>query len=76
MACTGNDGTVLHDRDAVGVLDGGNSLGNDDPGDPGIIPVQRIIQFCFGDQVQCTGRVIQNEDLSLFQERTRDGDTL
>ena len=76
MSSTGGDGAAVKHDDPVGVADRCDALGNDDSGDIGIVPVQCLIELCLRFQVERAGAVIEDQNLSPFQEHTGNGDPL
>ena len=75
-------GTLFHDvlciyhRNAVGVADRGEAVGNHHDGFPLAETVDASLDPLLGDTVQRRSRFIQNQDRRILQKHTRDGDAL
>ena len=70
------DPAVFEHKDLVGVLHGGNALGNDDPRGVGNRLTERAADQRVGLGVHRAGGVVQNEDLRLFEQGARDAKAL
>ena len=69
-------GAAVENDDLIRILHGGNTLCNDNLG-----RVRDFLRECLADErirfgIDRTGRVIKNEDLRLFQQRTRNSESL
>ena len=69
-------GAAVENDDLIRILHGGNTLCNDNLG-----RVRDFLRECLADErirfgIDRTGRVIKNEDLRLFQQRTRNAESL
>ena len=69
-------GAAVENDDLIRILHRGNTLCNDNLG-----RVRDLLRECLADKrirfgIDRTGRVIKNEDLRLFQQRTRNAESL
>ena len=75
-------GTLLHDmlgihnRDAIGVADCGETMGDHDDGLTLAEAIDALLDSLFRDAVQRRGCLIKDQDRRILQEDTRDGNTL
>ena len=69
--------TVLRDNDdLVGVLDGGESVSDDDGGSAVAKLLERLLNEDLGRVIEGAGRLVKNEDRGVLEEDARDGNTL
>ena len=61
---------VFHDNDDVGILNGGNTLGNDQLGGSGNFFLEGLADHSVRMGIHSGGRVVQDQDLRLFQQGT------
>ncbi len=69
-------GAFLQHQDPVGVLHGGQAMGDRDHGPalPGAF--KRFLNFMLGLAVECAGGLIQKQDRRVLQHRPSDADPL
>ena len=71
-----DDPAVLHHQDQVGVADGGEPVRDDEAGPVRAQRRHRPLQQHLGAGVHRAGRLVQDQQRRLGQERPRDGDEL
>lgn len=76
MSSTGSDSTAVEHDDPIGTADRCDALGDDDPGDIGIVLVQCLVLLSLRLQVECAGAVIEDQNLAAFKQRTGNRDPL
>jgi hypothetical protein len=67
---------VLHDEDLVGAADRREPMGDDDRCPPAQKPVEGLLDQDLRRTVDVRGRLVENQDARVCQERTRDRDQL
>ena len=70
------DAAAVEDDDAVGFLNGGDTLRDDDLGRAGNLFVERAADHRVGLGIDSGGGVVENEDLGLFEKRSGDTESL
>ena len=70
------DFAVFHHDDQIGVLNGGYALRNDKLRRSGDLLPHRLTDLRVRPRIDRGGRVVQNQHLRLFQQRTRDAEPL
>jgi len=75
IADLGNAAPVEH-HDAIGVLDGGQAMGDDEGGAALAQGVERLLDLAFRLGVKRRGRFVQNQDRRILQQGAGDGDAL
>ena len=68
--------SIVEDDDFIGVEHRADALGDDKAGAVFHDPDQGVLNPAFGFDIDRAGRVVQDEDGRLEEERARDGDTL
>ena len=76
MVAHGGDHAVFQHDDHVGILDGGNTLGDDQLGGLGDEFPEGLADHGVGFGIHGGSGVVQNEDLGLLQQGTGDAKTL
>ena len=66
------DASVVDDDDLVGVVHRGEPVGDDDRRAPLQQRVERILHQLFALGVECRGRLVEDQDLGIFQHRAGD----
>ncbi|RUP45685.1 hypothetical protein BC936DRAFT_147864 [Jimgerdemannia flammicorona] len=74
-ALLGND-TLVHDNDEVGMLDGGETMGNDNRAAVFGDRVKRTLDKPFRGSVEGRSSFVKEEDRRAFDQSARDGDAL
>ena len=70
MLALGHDSAAVHDQNQVALLHGGDALGNNDFGGFGNFTGQGLPDGGVGASIHGGGRVVQNQNLRLFQQGT------
>jgi hypothetical protein len=70
------DPAVLQDDDPPGLPDRGEAVGDDDRGAAGEQAAQAALDAGLGVDVDVRGRLVEDQDRRLRQERPREGDDL
>ena len=76
MCANGVNSAVVHNNDHIRILNGCNSLCNDDLGGICQLISECLADLCFGGCINRAGGVIKNEYLRLFKQSTGDAKTL
>ena len=76
MGADVRDAAALHDEDAVGVLDGGHTLRDDDLRGLRDEVAEALTNQGVGLRVDRGGGVVEDQNLRLLQDRTGDAETL
>lgn len=76
MAALFGDAAVLQDHDPVGRADGGQPVGDDEQGAAGRERGQRVLDQRLGVRVGVRGRLVEDEDRRVGEQRPRDGQAL
>ena len=76
MRALSDTSAVIHDKDVVGIHEGGRTLGDHDDGHVTAMRLQCRAQCKVGRIVERTHAVIKNEDGRFSGECTRDGEPL
>jgi len=73
---TFDDLAIDQNQDFVGVDHGGEAVGDDERGAVAGDVFQRLLDFAFGVGVEGGGRLVEQKDGRVFQDRAGDGDAL
>ena len=76
MAAALDDVLALHDGDLVGVSHGGQPVGHDHGRAPDAQLLERGLDALLGHGVERGGRLVEDQDLRVFQKDAGDGDAL
>ena len=76
MRAFGDDAAVVEDEDAVGLLHGREPVGHDEHRAAVGQPVHRLLHQPFAFGVERGGRLVQQQDRRVAQDRAGDGDAL
>jgi hypothetical protein len=71
-----DDPAIFHHHNFIGLLDGGQTVGNHQRGAVFLQLIQRRLNRAFRLGIQRRCRFIQDQDRAVTQQRTRDGNTL
>ena len=63
MSAHSADLSVIQQQDPVGIHDGRDALGHDDPGHIFVVPAQGCVESSFGFQIQGAGRIIKDQNI-------------
>ena len=76
MRALGDDAAAVHDHDAVRFQHGRQAMRDDQRGPALHQPFQCALYGAFALCVQRAGRLVQQQDRSIFQQGSGDGDAL
>ena len=76
MVAYGTDLSVFHKYDDIGLLNGGDTLGNNQLGGSGDLLPEGLTDGGVGGGVHGGGGVVQNQDPGVFQQCPGDAQTL
>ena len=76
VRATFHNATMLNGRNLVGMLNGRETVSDDDRGAATRQALERLLHRLLALVIQSTGRLIQNKDLGIFEKHARDGDAL
>lgn len=68
MGAHGADGATIHDDDPVGILDGGDPLGDDEFSGARNHPLKGIPDFGIRCGIHRRGGVVQNQNFGILQK--------
>ncbi len=66
----------VHDDDAIGMLDGGQTMGNHERGAITLQRLERFLHAPLGFGIERRGGLVQHENRRVLQQGPRDGDPL
>ena len=76
VAAALNDPALFQNHDAVGILDGGKPVGDNERGSPGHQSIHALLDQCLGAGVDGAGGLIQNQHRRVGHRRPGDGQQL
>ena len=71
-----DDPAVVEDEDAIGVAQGGQSVGDEDDGAIGAGGVDGLLDQPFAGVVQCRGALVEDQDRWILEEDPGQGNPL